>query len=143
MSSGKCAAQAAHAETLAMKDYSHHDIERDKLDPEDRRWVNIQYDLYSMWLGHGHYAKYVVTAEDSLQMHTIKHYLEERGYKVYLVIDEGHTEGTYFVPTAMAVELVDKDDERTASIFGEFKLYKDRKPPKKRSKFRRVLDALR
>jgi peptidyl-tRNA hydrolase len=140
MSAGKCAAQAAHAEMLAMasyNDYSHHQID---WEPAERPWFERQLSLFTKWFGDGHYAKYVCAAADSLQMYTIKEYLEWRGYKTYLVIDEGHTEGTYFVPTAMAVELIDKDDERDASIFGEFKLYKDRqKPaPQKKRRFPRL-----
>ena len=120
MSAGKCAAQAAHAETLAMNAFvgERHDCDVD--------WVLQQETLWSKWFGDGHYAKYVMAASDATQMFTIKHYLEERGFECYLVVDEGHTEDTYFVPTAMAVELVDKDDERTASIFGEFRMYRDR-----------------
>lgn len=121
MSSGKCAAQAAHAETLAMQNYAWNKA------TVSGEWIERQRALWDKWFGDGHYAKYVMKAEDATQMFTIKHYLEARGFKCYLVIDEGHTEGTYFVPTAMAVELVDKDDERTASIFGEFRMYKDPK----------------
>jgi peptidyl-tRNA hydrolase len=117
MSPGKCAAQAGHAETLAMHEFF-------SGEGVPGTWIDEQRHLYDKWFGYGHYAKYVMQAEDSTQMHTIKHYLEERGFRCYLVVDEGHTEGTHFVPTAMSVELVDKDDERTASIFGEFRRYK-------------------
>lgn len=125
MSSGKCAAQAAHAETLAVQDLL------DGIAKNETTWADAQFKLWDQWFGHGHYAKYVMKATDSTQMFTLKHYLEERGFRCYLVVDEGHTEDTYFVPTAMAVELVDKDDERTASIFGEFRRYKDKPEPQK------------
>lgn len=121
MSAGKCAAQAAHAEMLAMYDFTVN------LYDHDIGWIERQNNLFAKWFGDGHYAKYICSAEDSFQMHTLQHYLEKRGYKCYFVVDEGHTEGTYFVPTAMAIELIDKDDERDASIFGEFRLYKDKK----------------
>lgn len=123
MSSGKCAAQAAHAEMLAMHDYLK--------TPQDNDlgWVTEQDGLFGKWFEDGHYAKYVMRASDSVQMFTIKHYLEAREFKCYLVVDEGHTEETYMVPTAMAVELIDKDNERTASIFGEFRMYKDKRLP--------------
>lgn len=127
MSAGKCAAQSAHAETLAMQDMMSHGLSVHELDPVDRVWIDQQSEIFEKWFGDGHYAKYVMEVANATQMFTIKHYLEERGFKCYLVIDEGHTEGTYFVPTAMSVELVDKDDERTSSIFGEFKLYKEPK----------------
>lgn len=126
MSAGKCAAQAAHAEMLAM----HYYHSADKGDfPVPIEWLDRQELLYNEWYQGGHYAKYVMEASDSIQMFTIKHYLEERGFQCFLVIDEGHTEETYFVPTAMSIELIDKDDERTASIFGEFKLYRDKPWP--------------
>jgi peptidyl-tRNA hydrolase len=129
MSAGKAAAQAAHAETLAAHDY-HHMVFNYEGYSGDRKydWVQNQLALYNKWYGDGHYAKYVMEAADSVQLTTIERYLNERGFKTYLVIDEGHTEGTYFVPTAMSVELVDKDDERVSSIFGEFKLYRDKEP---------------
>lgn len=126
MSSGKCGAQCAHAEMLAMHDYWANTEYRPKIDPVDRIWLDAQYELYKIWKGGGHYVKYVMKAEDSVQMYTVERYLEDRGFKTYLVIDEGRTEGTYMVPTAMAVELVDKDDERVASIFGEFRMYRDK-----------------
>lgn len=137
MSPGKCAAQAAHAETLAV-----YDLHREYdcgYDSDEHRWYVDQSALWDKWYGDGHYVKYVMKAEDSTQMFTIDTYLKERGFKTYFVIDEGHTEGTYLVPTALAVELVDKDDERVASIFNEFRLYKSgpRKPSQPEQKSRR------
>lgn len=128
MSAGKCAAQGAHAETLAMHDYfncTHHVHE---LDDASRRWVNDQCELYSNWFGYGHYAKYIMKADDSTQMHTINHYIRARGFRAYLVVDEGHTEDTWMVPTALAVELVDKDDERTVEVFSNFRMYREPRP---------------
>lgn len=134
MSSGKCAAQAAHSETLAAHEFHGKFNFAHELDPEVKGWLMRQEELYDIWYGDGHYAKYVMKASDSIQMFTIMHYLESRHFKCYLVVDEGHTEDTYLVPTAMAVELVDKDDERTASIFNTFRMYKDKpKPPEDRS----------
>jgi peptidyl-tRNA hydrolase len=130
MSGGKIGAQAAHAETLAAHEY-HSLIPRPAsiLEGPDIDWRDKQERLFAKWFGEGHYAKYVMEAEDDVQMLVFERYLNERGYRTYLVIDEGHTEGTYFKPTAMAVELIDKDNERDASVFGLFKLYKDPKPP--------------
>jgi peptidyl-tRNA hydrolase len=122
MSAGKCAAQAAHAETLALNDFFllRHD--------HDLVWVQQQEVLWDKWFGDGHYAKYVMKANDAVQMYNIERYLNDRFFETYMVIDEGHTEETYMVPTAMAVELVDKDDERTASIFSQFRMYKEKRP---------------
>lgn len=122
MSPGKIAAQAAHAETLAMAAYFERHL-------KDLMWGDTQKILYDKWYGEGHYAKYVMKADDSQMMFTIKHYLEERLFSCYLVVDEGHTEDTYMVPTAMAVELVDKDDERIASIFSNFRMYREKPLP--------------
>lgn len=130
MSAGKCAAQAAHAETLAMHDFHSHSERVYELDPEVKAWLMRQDELYEIWYGDGHYAKYVMKAKDSTQMFTIERYLNDapRLFKTYMVVDEGHTEDTYMVPTALAVELVDKDDERTASIFNTFRMYKEKRP---------------
>lgn len=128
MSAGKIAAQAAHAETLAMHDYFNCLTRRHLIDPDEARWVDNQQALYKTWFGYGHYAKYVMKANDSTQMFTIKHYIEERGFHCYLVVDEGHTEETWMVPTAMSVELVDKDDERTTEVFSNFRMYKEKRP---------------
>lgn len=128
MSSGKCAAQAAHAEMLVLHEMHvrHHRIH--ELDPEDMAWQDYQEELFGIWYGDGHYAKYIMKASDSTQMYTIERYLKDRGLRTYMVIDEGHTEDTYMVPTAMAVELVDKDDERTTSIFDQFRMYREKRP---------------
>lgn len=131
MSPGKIAAQAAHAETLAMNAFvgDRHD--------HDITWVVQQERLWEKWFGDGHYAKYIMKADDSQMMFTIKHYLEERDFECYLVVDEGHTEDTYMVPTAMAVQLVDKDDERITSIFSNFRMYREKSsdPPEPQGLF--------
>lgn len=138
MSPGKCAAQAAHSETLAMMDF----FSAWQIDPPSEglqtdielySWFVGQKTLFDKWYGDGHYVKYVMEASESMQMYTIDLYLKERGFKTYFVIDEGRTEGTYLVPTALAVELVDKEDQRVSSIFSTFRLYKDDTGPRKPS----------
>lgn len=130
MTPGKIAAQAAHSETLAMEGL---------YNSGDLSWAENQWKLFHKWFGDGHYTKYVMLAEDTEQMTTIERYLKERGFKTYLVIDEGHTEGTYMVPTAMSVELVDKDDQRISSIFSSFRTFKEKRPePVKRGFWRGV-----
>lgn len=130
MSPGKIAAQAAHSETLTIQDLWHHNtlLDVEMIDHDTAEWVIDQMNLWTIWFGDGHYAKYVMKADDSEQLYTIERYLKERGFKTYLVIDEGHTEGTYMVPTAMSVELVDKDDQRIDSIFSTFRMYKEPRP---------------
>lgn len=111
-----------------MHDYFARMIKIYELDPVDVAWGVKQEELYAKWYGDGHYAKYVMKANDSTQMSTIERYISERGFQTYLVIDEGHTEETWMVPTAMSVELVDKDDERTSECFGNFRMFKEPRP---------------
>lgn len=123
MSPGKIAAQAAHAETLAMYDIMAVETEKKRGGPE----------LFREWYDSGHYAKLVMLAEDTEQLYSIERYLNERGYTTFLVIDEGRTEIRPFSPTALAVELVDRDDELVKSHFESFRTYKPEKvKPKKR-----------
>lgn len=112
MSPGKMAAQAAHAACLSA-DWSRDD----QSTTGEQLWIN--------WWDTGHYTKFVMEAPDTDRILAIERYLKDREFQTFLVIDEGRTEGTYFQPTALGVQLVDKDDQRIRSIFGEFKLYKD------------------
>lgn len=130
MSPGKIAAQAAHAEGLAQHDF-HYGRERDS-----GEWYEPQAVLYREWINSGHYTKLAMLAQDTEHLYTIERYLKERGYKTYLVIDEGRTEIAAHSPTALAVELVDKDDERVQQHFGDFKVYKEKKPPAPKKKRR-------
>lgn len=86
------------------------------------------------WYVGGHYKKLVMEARDSEHLFTIKHYLEERGFKVALIIDEGMTEIPSHTATALGVAVVDKDDEHTKASFSSFKLLKPPKPKKKKRK---------
>lgn len=105
MSSGKLAAQVAHAAVEAC-------------DISDK-------DLIKRWRLGQHYTKLVMQARDAEHLKTIQKYLEDRGFKSQLVIDEGLTEVDAHVPTALGVEIVDKDDEHTAATFSTFELYRD------------------
>jgi PTH2 family peptidyl-tRNA hydrolase len=107
MSTGKAAAQVAHAAVEAYKISS----------PE----------MIEAWEKGGHYAKVTLLAEDSEAMSTYERYINDRGFKTALIIDEGRTEIAKLSRTAMGVEIVDKNDEHTALTFGEFQTYKDLK----------------
>jgi len=109
MSPGKIAAQASHA---AVEAY------------EISNQVRI-----NQWRIGGHYTKLVMLAEDTEHLCNIQRYIEERGFKTKLIIDEGHTEIRPFSATALGVEIVDRDDPHTAATFGEFRSYKPAKPP--------------
>lgn len=113
MSVGKASAQAAHAACLAVVapvDYAD--------DPDGGPW--------RAWWSTG-YTKLVMEARDATHLMTLERYFNEHGYKNYVVIDEGRTEIAAHSLTALATEVVDRDDPR-AWIFKEFKLYRDRSP---------------
>jgi PTH2 family peptidyl-tRNA hydrolase len=112
MSPGKLAAQASHAAVEAYR-------------------ISKQ-EMLDAWYVGGHYAKLVMLAEDTEHLRNIKHYLEARGFKTVLIVDEGRTEIAPHSATALGVEVVDKDDEHTAATFGDFRTYREKKPPQKK-----------
>ncbi len=115
MSAGKIAAQASHAAVEAYR-------------ISDAHMVNA-------WYEGGHYTKLVMQADDAEQLSTIQEYIEARGFKTSLIIDEGRTEISPFSKTALGVEIVDKADDHVLATFSEFKTFKADKPveaPKRR-----------
>lgn len=106
MSAGKLAAQASHA---AVEAYRISALE------------NV-----SKWYKGGHYTKLVMLARNSEHLDAIRTYLDKRGFKTELIIDEGMTEVDAHVKTALGVEIVDKDDEHTDKTFSAFELYRDK-----------------
>src|SRR5688500_3482140 len=117
MSTGKASAQAAHAA-----------VEAYRLSVEDGGKIGDDGKvLVDEWYKGGHYMKLIMEARDEAQLHTIERYLNDRGFKTTLIIDEGRTEIAPLSATALGVELVDKDDPHTEATFSSFKLYKDPK----------------
>jgi len=112
MSPGKLAAQTAHAAVEAYK------ISRN--------------DLIDAWYLGNHHTKLVMDGGNAFRLRTIKDYLERRGFDCELIIDEGRTEIEPFTPTALGVEIVDKDDPHTAATFSEFRTLKPPPQPKAR-----------
>lgn len=110
MSPGKLAAQVAHAAVEAYR----------ISDPSGTRTNS----LVSAWYQQGH-PKIVMLAEDTDQLQWIERYLTDRKYQTKLIIDEGRTEIKAFTPTALGVQLVDKDDPRVQEHFGHFKTYRE------------------
>lgn len=102
MSPGKLAAQAAHAAVKAS----------DGSTPP----------LRDAWNEYGFYTKLVMEARDTVHLRDIEKYLNERNIKSWLIIDEGRTEIKKHTPTALGVEIVDKDTK--GEIFKSFDLYK-------------------
>lgn len=123
MSAGKMAAQAAHASVEGYRlscGLTPHQPQEDREFKEPAVVRN--------WYKGGHYMKLVMEAQDAQQLWAIQGYLAGRGFRSTLVIDEGHTEGTEFITTALATEIVDKDNSHVSETFGNFKLYRD--PPR-------------
>ena len=103
--SGKLASQIAHAAVQAYK----------LSDPK----------LVKEWEFGLHYTKLVMQARDAEHLQTIQKYLYDRGFKSHLVIDEGMAEIDPHTPTALGVEIVDRDDPQVAATFSTFELYRD------------------
>lgn len=106
MTSGKVAAQAVQAAVGAYR------ASKDELAE----------DWYSLG---GHHMTLTMEARDEAHLRAIQSYLDERGFKSVMMIDEGMTEIDAHVLTALAVEIVDKKDLHTAKTFESFKLYRD------------------
>lgn len=123
MSTGKAAAQASHAavEAYRLSLVTPPDI------PETKNY-KYESNLARLWYKGGHYKKIVLEARDRCHLRDTERYLNDRGFKTALIIDEGHTEVPAITPTALGVEIVDKDDPHTAATFGEFNLYNDPEP---------------
>lgn len=119
MSPGKIAAQAGHAASEATL------ISHPGLLPAPESGAGL---LWSKWREGLHYMKLVMSARDSEHLLSIERYLNDRGFRTALIIDEGHTEIDPITPTALGVALVDKDDEHTAATFSSFKLLKQPRP---------------
>ena len=112
MSTGKAAAQAAHAA-----------VEAYIASPDN--------NLKRVWHRGGHYTKIVLAAKDGEELKTMQHYLFVRDFESELIIDEGRTEIDPFTPTALGCHIVDKDDAHVRATFSTFQLYRDPKPAPK------------
>jgi peptidyl-tRNA hydrolase len=103
MSTGKCAAQAEHAA-----------IEAYRL--SDNKMIEDWY------LG-GHYMKVVLEAQDEQHLLVIKQYIEDRGFRTSIIIDEGRTEIRPHTATALGIQVVDKADPHVQATFESFKKF--------------------
>lgn len=130
MSPGKLAAQVAHA---SVKGY---ELTLGTVSPvRDDKTI-------AAWNDTGH-AKIVLSARDTEHLLTTERYLIERGHRVALIVDEGRTEVPPLTPTALGVELLDKDDEYIKFSFSTFKTYREPKPEKTLETDRRFLPHYR
>lgn len=114
MSPGKLAAQVAHA---AVKAYELENIESPN-----------GYDKVQAWNESGH-TKIVLEARDAEHLLASERYLNERGIRTVLIIDEGRTEVPPLTPTALGIELLDKADPDVVFSMSTFKTYKEEPPP--------------
>lgn len=135
MSPGKIAAQAGHAAVEAAL-ISNGVTAGNQITEE-------QAAIWDAWRLGLHYAKYVMSARDSEHLLCIERYLNERGFKTVLIIDEGHTEIDPIQPTALGVALVDKDDEHTAATFSSFKLFRQPRPTEPLDPLDQLKDAIK
>jgi PTH2 family peptidyl-tRNA hydrolase len=110
MSPGKLAAQVAHAAVEAYR-------------------ISVP-ALLEEWYKGGHYTKLVMLARDTEHLYTIERYLQERHVNTKLIIDEGRTEIAAHSPTALGVEVVDKDNPVIAATFESFQTYREEKVKK-------------
>lgn len=105
MSSGKAAAQVAHA-SLQIASITEENTLR-------------------IWYNGDKRTVLVMEARDDLHIRNISDYLNERGYKTSIVIDEGINEIPPYSITAMSVEIVDREKDSVQNLFCMFKLYRE------------------
>lgn len=127
MSTGKAAAQVAHAAVEAYRISLRYP---DGLRPEPHLPATglVEPNLVRRWYLGGHYMKLVMEARDAAHLRDIERYLQNRGFATALVLDEGHTEVDPITPTALGVEIVDKDQPHVSATFGTFDLYRPDPP---------------
>jgi len=82
--------------------------------------------VHDWWHKGGHHTTLVMEAIDENNLQNIQNYLLDRGFNSFMMIDEGMTEVDAHVCTALAVEIVDKEDPHTEATFSSFKLYRDK-----------------
>lgn len=114
MSTGKAAAQSAHAA-----------VEAYIKSQQNQRLGEDGRVLLEEWRLGLHYTKIVLEARDEAHLRNIERYLTDRWFDSALIIDEGRTEIEPMSVTALGVEIVDKDDPHTKATFEHFELYKD------------------
>jgi len=105
MSVGKSGAQAVHAAMMSA--------------------YTLSEDGKTDWLGAAHRTVLIMEARDQQHIENIQDYLEEREVKTFSIIDEGLNEVDPHTLTALATEILDKEDPNTDEIMSTFKLYKD------------------
>lgn len=77
------------------------------------------------WKQGGHHTTLVMQTSDQITLQNIQDYLKERGFKSFMMIDEGMTEVDAHTKTSLGVEIVDKTDPHVRKTFESFSLYRD------------------
>jgi peptidyl-tRNA hydrolase len=106
MSSGKLAAQAAHAAVKGVKLFTSDEV-------------------YDEWDKTGH-TKIVLEARDEAHLIAFREFAKSRGYQSWLVIDEGRTEVAAHTPTVLGFGVLDKADRDVAHTFADLRTYRDK-----------------
>lgn len=105
MTAGKLAAQAAHAAAMSMAEENN----------ENRMH----------WMADIHKTILVMEARDEQHLNNIDDYLIDRGVKPIKIIDEGVNEIDAHTITALATNVLNKDNEQVQQTMSTFKLYRD------------------
>jgi peptidyl-tRNA hydrolase len=106
MSAGKLAAQVGHAVAASILLSPHGD--RDNWDKAVHKWM------------------IVLEGENAEHLYSIERYLTDRGVHADIVIDEGVNEIRPFTPTALGVQILDKDED--GDLLYGLSLYRGRVP---------------
>ncbi len=105
MTTGKAAAQAAHAIAIA--------------------FARSDKTVLDLWNESVHRTILVMKARDAEHLKNMQQYLKERNIRTHLVIDEGVNEIDPHVPTALATDILDRDDAVAKQTLSSFELYRD------------------
>lgn len=105
MTVGKAAAQAAHAAAMAV--------------------VNSPQESVNKWEDAVHRTMIVLEARDNEHLQNISEYLGQRHLHVLKIVDEGANEVEPHSWTALATQILDKENEHVEQTFRTFKLYRD------------------
>lgn len=115
MTHGKSLAQAGHAA-----------VEAYRLSCKTDGGNFQESSIANRWRRGGHYTKIALMDFD---LPTALEYIRARGFEATLIIDEGRTEfDGRLTPTAIGVEIVDKDSKHVQETFGAFKTYRVSNP---------------
>lgn len=105
MTVGKASAQAAHAAAMSV--------------------INSPQESVSRWEDAVHRTVIVLEARNNEHLKNISEYLEQRRLHVLKIIDEGANEVDPHTWTALATQILEKENEHVEQTFSTFKLYRD------------------